>query len=130
MGFTAVGAEYQQIRYYGTERLEDAVVAQGIRRLMDRLARMPRQAWGELPWSAQWADEWVKSCRWRGQDAQSAYDYSLDTGNKVLQALADYTHTDVDVATSFDLFAPGLAAYLLPIETTNADVAGPRGRVR
>jgi hypothetical protein len=119
MGFTGTSAEFDQIRFYGTERLEDAAVAAGIGRLMARAGRMPRQAWGELPWSTQWAQDWTTSCAWRRQDAKTAHDYQVDTANRVLQALADYTRTDVNVATTFELAAKGLTAYMRPEEATD-----------
>jgi uncharacterized protein YukE len=108
--------EPEALKYYGTERIEDSATIKAISLLMDRVGQMPKAAWGELPWSAKWAEDWARNCAWRREDAQSAHDQMLDTGNRILQSLASYLHTDTRVATTFEKLPQGLDNYLLPAD--------------
>jgi uncharacterized protein YukE len=104
------------LKYYGTERMEDTAAIKAISLLMERVGQLPASAWGELPWSAQWAADWARNCGWRREDAQSAHDQMLDTGNRILQSLARYLHTDMAVATTFEGLPNGLDPYVVPTD--------------
>jgi uncharacterized protein YukE len=107
------------LKYYGIERIEDSAAIKAIALLMERVGQLPPRAWGELSWSAQWAADWTRNCGWRREDAQAAHDQMLDTGNRILQSLASYLHTDMAVAMTFEGLPAGLDPYVVPTERSN-----------
>jgi hypothetical protein len=111
-----------EVEYYAERRMENAAVALGINRLMFRVGLMPSSAWGRMAWSQAWAEDWVTACGRREQDAASVHDFTLETGNRMLQAVADYTHTDVQASASFTVDTPGLDVYMRPVDTTDRQV--------
>ncbi|GAB1644388.1 hypothetical protein [Krasilnikovia sp. MM14-A1259] len=105
-------AESRALVSYGVERYEDAVTYSAIRRYLDDIGAIPSGVWGTLPVSDQLRRDWSIALDSRVDESLTAKDEMDRMADGLLQIATDYEHTDLSVATSFDVVNRDLQPYL------------------
>ncbi len=103
-----------EMTHYATQRNEDGMICQAVRYLVEEVGMMPASYWGELSWSETCHEKWSTAVRWRLKEAKAARHLLFDTSDTLLQALADYTHTDVTASGELGRSVDGVPAGLAP----------------
>jgi hypothetical protein len=100
-----------------TKRYEDALICDSLRYFLRFAGDVPAFAWGRMPWSSRWAGDWTSAVQCRVDEATTARDVQGETGAALAKVAANYAHTDIVCAVSFDdiakendFFAPWLTA--------------------
>lgn len=106
-GFAEFKAETKALVEYGSNRLEDALVCEGLRLYLQAIGRIPEQAFGmigaQLSGASQlFHDGWVRQIDSRCQELASIRDALWNAGCGVIKVAGEYERTDIEAMYNFD----------------------------
>ena len=128
---STLGVETEALVRHGNGRYSDALICHAIGGYVGRVGAIPDSVWGDFPWTPAWRQQWHEAVADRIKEAGYAHERLQDAGQTLIQAAADYAHSDVRVAADFSAISTSpLMAYVNVLENPRSVTAHPGGSLR
>ncbi|GAA4637841.1 hypothetical protein GCM10023196_093230 [Actinoallomurus vinaceus] len=109
-----LSVEVQALVSHASYRYDDSLICDGLRHFARFAANVPDSAWGQMPWSRRWAQDWESATSARVREAQTASDLQSETGSKLSKVAANYSHTEISTKLSAERLLSKENSFLLP----------------
>jgi uncharacterized protein YukE len=122
-----VRTETRLLVQHASELVESAYAMHGMWYYLHRVGSVPAWAWGEMPWSQRWRQDWDRAADNRITEAATMRDQMGEAGGRLLAVAANYEHADVTAAVTMDAANPDTAPYLHAYVDGSAPVTARAG---
>jgi len=125
-----LNVEAAALQRHASGRYSDGLVCDAIKHYVNHVGAVPDAAWGQLQFTQRWKTEWREAVADRATEASLASERFTDVGETLYQVVADYSNTDITVATGFAAIEQSpIMPFVTTLEQAPAATARPGGHL-
>lgn len=127
---STLNVEATALQRHASGRYSDGLVCDAIKHYVMHVGAVPAAAWGTLSFTQKWKTEWGEAVADRAKEAGHASERFTDVGQTLYQVAADYSNSDVAVATNFSAIEQSpIMPFVTALEQAPAATARPGGNL-